>query len=82
MYLQAFANKMDTKLLKLSIFCAETLSSLTRSKLTEIIYCLLSQAGMYPSNYASHSFRIWAATHIHQHSHNVQVHPVRTVVEH
>ena len=60
--LKLFANKIDTKLPQLHVFSAGTLSPLTRSKLTEILRHLLSQAGMYPSNYASHSFRIGAAT--------------------
>ena len=54
--------QIDTKLPQLHVFSAGTLSPLTRSKLTEILRHLLSQAGMYPSNYASHSFRIGAAT--------------------
>ena len=60
--LKLFANKIDTKLPQLHVFSAGTLSPLTRSKLTEILRHLLSQVGMYPSNYASHSFRIGAAT--------------------
>ena len=60
--LKLFANKIDTKLPQLHVFSAGTLSPLTRSKLTEILRHLLSQAGMYPSNYASHSFQIGAAT--------------------
>ena len=62
--LKLFANKIDTKLPQLHVFSrsAGTLSPPTRSKLTEILRHLLSHAGMYPSNYASHSFRIGAAT--------------------
>ena len=60
--LKLFANKIDTKLPQLHVFSAGILSPLARSKLTEILRHLLLQAGMYPSNYASHSFRIGAAT--------------------
>lgn len=60
--LKLFADKIrDTSPHKL-VFSAGTFLPLTRPKLTEIIRYLLIQAGMCPSNYASHSFRIGAAT--------------------
>ena len=57
-----YASKFRTTPPHKLVFCAGTFSPLTRQKLTEIIRYLLTQAGMCPSNYASHSFRIGAAT--------------------
>ena len=44
------------------VFSAGTISPLSRPQLTAILRQLLSQAGLCPSQYASHSFRIGAAT--------------------
>ena len=44
------------------VFSAGTFSPLSRSQLTTEVHQLLSQGGMCPSDYASHSFRIRAAT--------------------
>ena len=60
--LKLFATTTDTKASDSHVFSAGTFSPLTRSKLTEIIRCLLVRAGMRPFHYASHSFRIGAAT--------------------
>ena len=43
-------------------FSAGTISPLSHSQLTTILRQLLSQAGLCLSHYASHSFRIGAAT--------------------
>ena len=44
------------------VFSAGTISPLSRPQLTIILRQLLSQAGLCPSHFASHSFRIGAAT--------------------
>jgi len=44
------------------VFSAGTFTPLSRSQLTTAVRQLLSQAGMCPTDYASHSFRIGAAT--------------------
>ena len=44
------------------VFSAGTISSLSRPQLTIILCQLLSQAGLCPSHFALHSFRIGAAT--------------------
>ena len=60
--LTLFADKIGPTPPQKLVFSAGTCSPLTRPKFTEIIRYLLIQAGMCPSNYASHSFRIGAAT--------------------
>ena len=44
------------------VFSADTISPLSRTRLTTILHQLLSRAGLCPSHYASHSFRIGATT--------------------
>ena len=44
------------------VFSAGTISPLSHQQLTTILRSLLTQAGLCPSLYASHSFRIGAAT--------------------
>ena len=57
-----FADNIGTTLPHKLVFSAGSFSPLTRSRLTGTIRHLLMQAGMCPTNYASHSFRIGAAT--------------------
>jgi len=60
--LRLFANRIKVKLLKLHVFNAEKFSPLSHPKPTQTICHLLSQVGMCSSSYATHSFRIGAAT--------------------
>ena len=57
-----YANSIAAKQPHHFVFSAGTFLPLSRSKLTAEVRQLLSQAGMSPSDYASHSFRIGAAT--------------------
>ena len=57
-----FVDNIGTTLPHKLVFSAGSFSPLTRSRLTGTIRHLLMQAGMCPTNYASHSFRIGAAT--------------------
>ena len=44
------------------VFHARRFQPLTQKKLNEILHCLLQQGGINQADYASHSFRIGAAT--------------------
>ena len=57
-----YNNMLITKQPHHLVFSAGTISPLSRPQLTTILCHLLSQAGLCPSLYASHSFRIGAAT--------------------
>ena len=57
-----YNNMVTTKQPHHLVFSAGTISPLSRSRLTTILRQLLSQAGFCSSHYASHSFRIGAAT--------------------
>ena len=57
-----FAEKIEIVPPYKLVFSAVIFLPQTQSKLTETIRHLLMQAGMYPSNCASHTFKIGAAT--------------------
>ena len=60
--LQLYSSLTPNKSLSSPVFSAGQFSPLTREKLNAVIRNLLQQAGCNQSHYASHSFRIGAAT--------------------
>ena len=60
--LNKYANLITAKQPHHLVFCAGTYSPLSHPQLTAEVRQLLSCTGMSPSDYASHSFRIGAAT--------------------
>ena len=57
-----YSNLMTNKLPSTLVFSAGTISPLTRESFNTVICCLFQQAGLNQFDYASHSFRIGAAT--------------------
>ena len=60
--LQFYSNLIPSAKKQGPLFNAGSFSPLTRERLTAVIRQLLHQAGISPHMYASHSFRIGAAT--------------------
>ena len=60
--LQLYAGMVFPKPPNSYAFSAGVFKPLTRPKFTEVVRQLLTRAGKDPGNYASHSFRIGAAT--------------------
>ena len=60
--LQLYTGMVSPKPPNSYAFTAGTFKPLTHPKFTEVVWQLLTQAGQDPDNYASHSFRIGAAT--------------------